>query len=756
MTHTFWQRLLGRKSSTVASSRLCRNRRIRPNLEPLEDRINPSTFTATNTAQLIADINTLNASGGGTIILAANTDFKLTGPDSADGSFWYGPAGLPAISSAITITGSGGDVIDATAATTANPFRIFYVSGGLAGELGAGNLTLQNVELVGGVAEGGSSGSGGGGVGAGGAIFNQGTLTLNAVTITGAEALGGSSGVGSASGGGGIGANATGTTGGGFGGTLSGTATFGGSGAAGTTGTGGGGGGGFQNTDNATVPGTLAGGAGAGAGKFGGAGGLGTGGEGGAAGDGGGGGASNKAADVGGTGGNFGFGGTAGTGGGGGGGVGGGGAAGADGGGGGGGFGGGGGAARGAGNTAGNGGFGGGGGAGLGGGNAGAGRLGGGAGGATLGGGGAGLGGAIFNMGASNVAGSGVLNLVNTTLTGNTAQGGSGFQGGAGEGGGLFSLDGNVTLTYATIAGNTIAAGASNGGAAGVADGDAVYNQASGNLIQNGRANAAQMAVQNTILADPPVVGIHDLVNDAQNAGVNNVGNNTDFSGFTSLTENGITNAGGGAHNASGAPITVIADPLLTPLGNFGGPVPLLALQVGSPAIAAGTGTSVDPNLPTTDARGVARPDTDPDIGAYQSATTTSLVNFQTLPNIRDTYTPFSQTETVQVQVLEDNMPVTTGLVSITDANYTQIVGLDANGDAVATFIFPFGKEVPGAHQVTATYLPDGVSTVSGPDNSNEFFQHLTNSITTTAPNTYFSYLLELLIDASLFGNLFG
>ena len=70
---------------------------------------------------------------------------------------------------------------------------------------------------------------------------------------------------------------------------------------------------------------------------------------------------------------------------------------------------------------------------------------------------GAGLGGAIFNH-------QGTLTIQNSTLTGNTASGGSGGTGaanGQGLGGAIFNLNGQATLDSATVAFST----ASQGGA---------------------------------------------------------------------------------------------------------------------------------------------------------------------------------------------------------------------------------------------------------------------------------------------------
>lgn len=168
--------------------------------------------------------------GGDVILLAAGT-YKLSSADND----WYGPNGLPAIASKITIIGSpDGTIIMRNSSQGGSTFRIFYIGGGesLTGYNppadssgtpiysalpGPGDLTLENLTLQNGLAQGGdggksSSGNGGGGLGAGGAIYNQGKLTLENVTLNGNQAIGGNGGgaatsgtsSGSAGGGGGM------------------------------------------------------------------------------------------------------------------------------------------------------------------------------------------------------------------------------------------------------------------------------------------------------------------------------------------------------------------------------------------------------------------------------------------------------------------------------------------------------------------------------------------------------------------------
>src|SRR5439155_10865673 len=100
--------------------------------------------------------------------------------------------------------------------------------------------------------------------------------------------------------------------------------------------------------------------------------------------------------------------------------------------------------------------------------------------------------------------------------TGGTAGGGSGF------GGGVFNLNGVVTVTESTIAGNTVTAG--TGGTPGSADGGAIYNLAFGNMIQDGTASTATLTLVNSLVAS---TASHDLVNEANHSreGASNTGN---------------------------------------------------------------------------------------------------------------------------------------------------------------------------------------------------------------------------------------
>jgi Divergent InlB B-repeat domain len=559
-----------------------------------------------DSGSLVIEIGEANSVGGSnTIELGAGCIYDLT----AVNNNWYGPNGLPAISSSLTIDGNGATI---ARSSTASKFRLLFVganplSSNTSGYTspGAGQLTLRNVTLSDGWAQGGDSDGGGGGAGMGGALFSQGIVTIIDSTLTGNKADGGSALDGSAGpGGGGMGTNSSGDAGGGFG-----SGSFGGAGGGtGASDNGGGGGGGFRSTETG---GSASGGGGVGGGSATGTGGAGGGGGQsgsipGSGGDGSGGGGTSFGPAIASTGGAFGVGGQGGSDGGAGGGVGGGGGSGTESGGGGGGFGGGGGLGGEGGNPGADGGMGGfGGGAGSGPKTPGDSGFGGGGATTTMGGAGAGMGGAIFNM-------QGTLAITNSTLAGNAAVGGGGnlSDPGKGYGGAVFNLSGSFTAVDSTFANDSADF-----------DGSAIYNIA----YDAAMARTAQTTLSGTIVAGGGGT-VPGLTNDASsyitpspNLGTAHI----DVSKFDLVQS---MHANTGSSPIVGTPLT--ADPLLGPLQDNGGPTETMAPAAGSPAIDAG-----DSFGETTDQRGDPRPVDFPgientvggdgaDIGAFEAQQT--------------------------------------------------------------------------------------------------------------------------------------
>ncbi|MFT3883252.1 MAG: choice-of-anchor Q domain-containing protein [Gemmatales bacterium] len=553
--------------------------KFRPGLEALEDRTVPATITVTGTGEgggtyeviptgpnsyNIGDLrDALNYAaslpGADTILFApsiAGQTINLTKDDLVYPTD-MGHTAL-VITDTITIIGDAkhGMTIDA-----GNARRLFGVGP-------TGNLTLQNLTLTGGLAQGGMGGvnvwsgaAGGGGAGLGGSIYvYKGWLHVTNCTFTGNTAQGGGGGTintggqtggsgggsaafdggspngGSAGGGGagmyGPGQDANNNTGGLGGQNQNGKTTP----ANNTGGLGGGGGGGSYTTFGDSIDTNHSGGPATGVNRFG----FGGAGGGGAAGQLVGGGISFGEAH----GGAGGFGG------------GGGGAGYSDG------------SAKG-----GEGGFGGGGGGGTGYSDAGNSVFGGGSGGVVNpqqeanntqgggGGGGAGLGGAIF----ANTAN---VTIQTSTFTNNNANGGGGGQGGiwsgpgdngSGWGGAIFMLNGALQqIGNSTISGNNASSG-----------GNQIY------FLSQGKGNVAKANIVNTVIGQAGSSDAADVV-------------------FTSI-QGGTTPQITGTKNFVSTPglfprsaLAGTGDPKLLPLADNGGPTMTMLPQADSPLIDAG------------------------------------------------------------------------------------------------------------------------------------------------------------------------
>lgn len=148
---------------------------LRLQVETLEDRSVPASYTAATVPELIAAMDAANLTPeADTIALAAGTTFTLAAANNTA----HGPTGLPVVAAGedLTILGNGSTIERSTASGTP-AFRLFDVAAGA-------GLTLGGVTLQGGLAYGvGVAASGG-------AIYSQGVLTLNGVTVQSNKALG--------------------------------------------------------------------------------------------------------------------------------------------------------------------------------------------------------------------------------------------------------------------------------------------------------------------------------------------------------------------------------------------------------------------------------------------------------------------------------------------------------------------------------------------------------------------------------------
>ena len=109
--------------------------------------------------------------------------------------------------------------------------------------------------------------------------------------------------------------------------------------------------------------------------------------------------------------------------------------------------------------------------------------------------------------------------------------------------------------------------------------------------------------------------------------GVGGISGNDRYGIESSIVAGNLNNFGSSDISGSDFPDDIHnligGDPLLAPLGNYGGPTQTMALLPGSPALDKGDPYAMDDPgvLVTTDQRGVTRPSGEgatPDIGAFQ------------------------------------------------------------------------------------------------------------------------------------------
>jgi fibronectin-binding autotransporter adhesin len=221
----------------------------------------------------------------------------------------------------------------------------------------------------------------------------------------------------------------------------------------------------------------------------------------------------------------------------------------------------------------------------------------------------------VFDVSGGTAAISGL------TITGGSAQ----------SGGGLYDENGTISLTNVTVSGNS-ASGAygglggglfvgNDGGAVSVINctvsGNSASNQGGGLIIYGGT-----VSLTNTIVA-------------GQTAGGDVTGPYT------------------GTNNLIGG------DPLLAPLGNYGGSTQTMPLLPGSPVIGGGTATGA----PATDQRGVDRTG-HVDIGAFQSQGFTLTPISASTPQSAPINTAFGNGLTVTVRANDPQEPVAGGVIT--------------------------------------------------------------------------------------------
>jgi hypothetical protein len=241
-------------------------------------------------------------------------------------------------------------------------------------------------------------------------------------------------------------------------------------------------------------------------------------------------------------------------------------------------------------------------------------------------------------------AGAGIANkkgtviIRNSTIADNTTTGGAG---------GVYSINGVTNLTNCTISGNS--ADHAAGIECDVDSAMTVKNCTISNNTAGREAGGIQVVHGDFILLNTVVAGnfVGSSESDISGTAQANYSLIKDTSGWTAAT-------------GSGNNITDV-DPLLAPLGNYGGPTQTMALLPGSPAIDAGRdGTDV----PSADQRGQSRVSA-VDIGAFESqGFTMSLVSGDN--QVAETNSAFGDPLVVEVKANQSLEPVAGGVVTFT------------------------------------------------------------------------------------------
>jgi streptogramin lyase len=208
-----------------------------------------------------------------------------------------------------------------------------------------------------------------------------------------------------------------------------------------------------------------------------------------------------------------------------------------------------------------------------------------------------------FNTASSGAGGgidnTGTLLVQNTIASGNSA---SGY--GTGNGGGIANRGGTLTVSSSTFSSNTAYAGGgiySGPGAATVATSTFSFNSAAGAGVA-GVGTVVNCTFFHNYSAPPQRIGSFNIGGYSAIAGASAITDVTAYGntggpaigGFGGILYNSIVAGNTGGDIAPGSTYTgsnnvIGGNPLLAPLGNYGGPSQTMALLPGSPAIAAGT-----------------------------------------------------------------------------------------------------------------------------------------------------------------------
>ena len=277
-----------------------------------------------------------------------------------------------------------------------------------------------------------------------------------------------------------------------------------------------------------------------------------------------------------------------------------------------------------------------------------------------------------------------VLTITNCTFSSNSAV----------SGGGIYT-EGTTTLTNSTLSGNTV----SNVGAGavfkyGVATLTNVTISGNAAIANTGGlyAYSSNVTLNNSIVA-------RNTYNGSVPSDIGGSGTNTVVAGNNNLIGTG---GSGNLQNGVNGNLVYVANPLLAPLGNYGGSIQTMALLPGSLAIDAGKNSLA---IGSTDERGEPYVGT-VDIGAFESQGFTLATVTGSTPQTTNQGTAFPNPLGLTVMAKNPIEPVNGGIVTFTppSSGPTAIVSSPTSEIAggVAS-VAAMANSAPGTYTVSAS-----------------------------------------------------